>query len=58
MPRYSLNRELGKLATANAERRDKANKAQAKQDVIPRLPDPDRWDDMKSAQPKPPQSPT
>jgi hypothetical protein len=57
MPRYALNRELGKLATANAERRDKADKAQAKQNGIPRLPDPDRWDDMKSAQPKP-QSPT
>jgi hypothetical protein len=56
MPRYALNRELGKLATANAERRDKA---QAKQDATPRLPDPDRWDDMKSAQPKPnPESPT
>jgi hypothetical protein len=57
MPRYALNRELGKLAAANAERRDKA---QAKQDAIPRLPDPDRWDDMKSAQAQPPnpESPT
>jgi hypothetical protein len=53
MPRYALNRELGKLATANAERRTQADKAQAKQDAIPRLPDPDRWDGMKSAQPKP-----
>jgi hypothetical protein len=58
MPRYSLNRELGKLATANAERQDKANKAQAKQDATLRLPDPDRWDDMKSAQPQSPQAPT
>ena len=55
MPRYSLNRYLGKLATENAERQDKAK---AKQDAIPKLPDPDRWQDMKSAQPQSPKPPT
>jgi hypothetical protein len=50
MPRYSTNRELGKIATANADRQAKA----AKQQAIPRLPDDDRWDDMKSAQPQEP----
>ena len=51
MPRYSTNRELGKVATANAERRAKKAKAQA---TILRLPDGDRWNDMKSAQPQEP----
>lgn len=51
MPRYSTNRELGKLATANAKRKAKA-KAKANQPSTPPLPDDNRWDNMKSAKPK------
>lgn len=51
MPRYSLNRYLGKLATKNADRQTKANKAKANQPSPPQLPDSNRWDNMKSAQP-------